>query len=66
MHSMEKFLAEDPFVLRHSERSDININDRFETRSLAQEMGVHESELVGAVEVAGLSRRAVRSQLGCC
>jgi hypothetical protein len=66
MHSMEKYLAEEPFALRRSERSDINVNDRFEMRHFAQELGVDESHLARAVEQAGLSGRAVQAHLGCC
>ncbi len=66
MHSMEKYLAEEPFALRRSERSDINVNDRIEIRHYAQELGVDEQRLIVAVERAGLSGRAVQAQLGCC
>lgn len=65
MHSMEKYLAEEPFALRRSERTDININERTEIRHYAQELGVDERHLIHAVERAGLSGRAVRAHLGC-
>ncbi|MFP5476910.1 MAG: DUF3606 domain-containing protein [Gammaproteobacteria bacterium] len=66
MHSMEKYLAEEPFALRRSERSDINVNDRTEIRHYAQELGVDEQHLIGAVDRAGLNDRAVQAHLGCC
>ena len=65
MHSMEKYLSEDPYALRHSERTDININERSEIRHCAQLMGVKEEHLIRAVDVAGLSTRAVQAHLGC-
>lgn len=65
MHCMEKYLAEEPFALRRIARSDINVNDRFEMRHFAQELGVDESHLARSVEHAGLCGRAVQDQLGC-
>lgn len=65
MHSMEKYLSEEPFALRRSERSDINVNDRHEIRHFAQELGVDEAHLVRAADVAGVCSRAVQAHLGC-
>lgn len=65
MYSAEKFLSEEPLALRRSVHSDINVNEPSERRHCAQVMGVKEERLVEAVELAGLSTRAVHAHLGC-
>jgi hypothetical protein len=63
MHSMEKYLALDPFALRRGEHSDVNVNDPYEVRHVAQEWGVDEVLLTRAAERAGLTTRAMQAHL---
>lgn len=63
MHSMEKYLALEPFALRRSEHSDVNVNDPSEVRHVAQEFGVDEGLLARAAERAALTTRAMQAQL---
>lgn len=65
MHSAEKFLSEAPVPLRRNERACLNVNERSEMRHHAQTYGVREEHVLRAVELAGISERAVHAHLGC-